>query len=70
MRLLKNPNSRYSILIGGIGLIENKNDGNALEIALGLNRQVSKDATVNLDVKKEFGDYDGWNVQGMVNVKF
>lgn len=46
------------------------NDASAFELSVGVNRQISKCSTVNLNAKKEFGDYDGWSVQGMVNVNF
>lgn len=54
----------------GMNMTKMDNDTNSFELALGMNRQISKCSTVNLNAKKEFGDYDGWSVQGMVNVNF
>lgn len=54
----------------GMNMTEMDNDTNSFELALGMNRQISKCSTVNLNAKKEFGDYDGWSVQGMLNVNF
>lgn len=54
----------------GTNMTEMDNDTNSFELALGMNRQISKFSTVNLNAKKEFGDYDGWGVQGMLNVAF
>lgn len=54
----------------GMSMTEMDNDTNSFEFALGMNRQISKCSTINFQAKKEFGDYDGWNVQGMLNVNF
>ena len=45
-------------------------DANSLELSVGINRQLSQSSTLNLNAKKEFGDYKGWSVEGMVNVAF
>ena len=45
-------------------------DANAIELSVGMNRQLSSSSTLNLQAKKEFGDYKGWSVEGMVNVAF
>lgn len=55
---------------GGLHMIDTDNDAGAFEVMLGVNRQLSQCSTINLNVKKEFGDYDGWGVQGTVNVAF
>ena len=55
---------------GGLDMADIDNDANAFEITVGINRQISQSSTLNLNAKKELGDYDGWSLQGMVNVAF
>lgn len=54
----------------GTNLINEDNDANAFELAIGMTRQISGCSTVNLNAKKEFGDYDGWSLEGMIQVAF
>lgn len=60
----------YKAGLSSMGLTKMDNDGDAVELMLGMNHQLSEYCIANVHAKKEFGDYDGWSVQGTIEVSF
>lgn len=60
----------YATMLNGIRLPEVDNDLGVIFINLGVQHRMSESSYFDLSVEKEMLDYDGWNVQGVVNFAF
>lgn len=60
----------YSSMVNDIRLPDVDNDLGVIFVNLGVQHKLSDSSYFDLRVEKEMLDYDGWNVQGVVNFAF